>query len=147
MACSVEGKSYTLLAFSRACFALALGGLGCHCPFCCNSGIWYRPCSSLTPMSMGSPLHLINTSSSLRTVTPSLVKIDIVPSSAVLLTFMSDEGKSANKSACVALLDRSGMGRRVTNLALLEPPFATPTLLFECFGMGKLAVLQSRSLR
>ena len=97
-------------------------------------------------MRMGLPLHLISTSSSLRTVTPSLVKIEIVPSSAVLPTLMSDEGKSANESACVAFLERSGMGRRVTNFALLEPPFATPTLLFECFRMGRLAVLRSRSL-
>lgn len=147
IACSVEGKSYTLFALSRTCFAFLLGRLGCHCPFCCNSGILYLPCSSLTPMSIGCPLHLISTSSSLSTVTPPLVKIDMVPSSAVLPTLMSDVGKSANESACVAMLDSCGMGRRVTYFALLDPPFATPTLLLDCFRMGKLAFLRSCSLR
>eukprot|EP00956_Cyclotella_meneghiniana_P038422 scaffold154279_cov36-Cyclotella_meneghiniana.AAC.2 len=74
------------------------------------SGILYRPCSSLTPTNIGSPLHLIRTSVSLCTVKPSLVKIEIVPSSAVLPTLIRDVGKSLKVSACAALADSCGIG-------------------------------------
>ncbi len=51
---------------------------------------------------MGLPLHVMRMSCSLCTVTPSLVKIDIMPSSAVLPTLISESGNSVNVSACLA---------------------------------------------
>jgi hypothetical protein len=42
---------------------------------------------------------------SLCTVTPSLVKIDIMPSSAVLPTLISECGNSVNVLACLAEVD------------------------------------------
>ena len=81
MACSMDGRSYTLLAFWSAALMRALGFRGCHCPFCCINGMRYRPCSSRVPISIGMPLHVMSTSCSLCTVTPSLVNIEMVPSS------------------------------------------------------------------
>ncbi len=68
---------------------------------------------------------------SLCTVTPFLVKIDIVPLLAVLPMLINDEGKSWNVSACFALADRSLNGSYVTNFAWLTPPLATPTRLVD----------------
>ena len=110
-------------------------------------GIRYLPCSSLTPINIGSPLHVINTSSSFSNVTPSLVKIDTVPSSAVLPTLMRDVGKSSNESAVAAFGERLLNGRRVTYFALLAPPFATPTLLIDFFRIGKPMCFLSSLLR
>lgn len=77
----------------------------------------YLPCSSRMPMKMGSPLHLMRTSSSLWTVTPSLVKIEIVLSSAVLPTLISEVGKSSKVSALLALSERCSNGSFVTCFA------------------------------
>ena len=49
--------------------------------------------------------HVINTSSSLYTVTPSIVNMDILPSSVVLTTVIKDVGDSLNVSDSVALLE------------------------------------------
>ena len=106
--CSVDGRSYTLLAFSRACRAFLDGVRGCHCPLFWMSGMRYCPCFSCTPMRTGAPLHLMSTSVSLCTVTPVLVKMEMVPSSEFFPMLSSDVGKLVNVSACVACFDIVG---------------------------------------
>ena len=73
--CYVDGRSYTLLAFSRDCRAFLDRVLGCHWPLFWMSGMRYCPWSSRIPMSIGAPLHLMSTSVSLCTVTLVLVKM------------------------------------------------------------------------
>ncbi len=85
----------------------------------------------------------MSTSISLCTMTPSLVKIDIVPSLAVLLTLISDDGKSWNVSACVAWADSALNGSCVTNFAWLTPPSAAPTRLVDFQMMGSPALRRS----
>ena len=131
IACSVDGRSYTLFACRRKSRCRLDPLLGCHCPRCWVSGIRYRPCSSRLPIRIGSPLHVISTSSSLCTVTPSLVKIDIVPSSDVCPTLINDVGNCSNVSACLALADSCGNGNAVTFFALTTSPFATCTFLLD----------------
>ncbi len=63
------------------------------------------PLLSRTPMSMGLPLYVMSTSSSLNTVSPVLVNTDIVPSLEVVPTLINDVGKSWKVSACLALAD------------------------------------------
>ncbi len=70
----------------------------------------YCPCLSCTPISSGAPLHLMSTSVSLCTVTPVLVKIEMVPSLDVFSTLINDVGKLVNKSAVVARFDSCGKG-------------------------------------
>ena len=96
----------------------------------------YRPRSSLTPMSSGAPLHLMSTSVSLCTVTLVLVKMEMVPSSEVFPTLISNLGKLENVSAVVARFDNCGKGSRVTFFALHVSPFATPTYLLDERKMG-----------
>ena len=146
MACSIEGRSYTLLAFWSAALMRALGFRGCHWPFCCINGIRYRPCSSRVPISIGMPLHVMRTSCSLCTVTPSLVKIEMVPSSEVLPTLINDVGKSSKVSAWFAVGDSCWNGSCVTCFAVLLPPLATPTRLFDRRSIGSPAATRSRSL-
>ncbi len=134
--CSVEGRSYTLFAISSACQAFLDGVLGCHCPLFWTSGMRYHPCSSRTPMSSGAPLHLMSTSVSLCTVTPVLVKIDMVPSSDVFPTLINDVGKLVNVSAVVARFDNFGKESCVTFFDLHFPPFATSTFLLDEHRMG-----------
>jgi hypothetical protein len=55
-------------------------------------------------MRIGSPLHVIRMSSSLKMLTPSIVKTETVLSSAVVPMLIRDVGKSWNVSAC---LDRT----------------------------------------
>ena len=83
------------------------------------------------------PLHFINTSSFLSTVTPSFLKIEIAPSLADLTTLINEVGKWLKVSACLALGERLLNGRQVTWVALLVPPFATPTLLVDLHRMGR----------
>ena len=60
IACSVDGKSYTLLACCNI-FCACLDGLrGRHYPRCWINGRRYRPLSSGAPISIGLPLHVIN---------------------------------------------------------------------------------------
>ena len=61
---------------------------------------------------------------------------DIVPSSAVLPTLISDDVKSLNVSAFAAQADRVGNGSCVTYVALLLPPLATPNRFVDCRRMG-----------
>ena len=56
---------------------------------------------------------------------PSLVKIDMFPSSTVLPTLNNDDKKSVIVFASAACLDNCGKGSKVTNLPLLVPPLAT----------------------
>ena len=96
----------------------------------------YLPCLSRTPFSSGVPLHLISTSSSLCTVTPVLVNMEMVPLSEVFPTLIRDVGKMVNLSAVVARFDHCGKGSHVTFFALQVSPFATPTFVFDERKMG-----------
>ncbi len=99
------------------------------------------------PINIGLPLHVMSTSCSLCTVTPSFVKIDIVPSSDVLPTLISELGKSSNESALAAWSDSCLNGRRLTCLAVLVPPLATPTHFVDGHKIGRPTFMQLRSLR
>ena len=87
-------------------------------------------------MSSGAPLHLMSTSVSLCTVTPVFVNIEMVPSSEVFPTLISDVGKLVNVSAVVARFDSCGKGSCLTFFALHVSPFSTPTFLFYERKMG-----------
>ncbi len=147
IACSMDGWSYTLFAYRRSCRAFLDGFCGCHCPLCCTKGTQYRPLSSRMPINIGSPLHVMSTSCSLCTVTPSFVNIDIVPSSGVLPTLISELGKSSNESALAAWLDSYLNGRRLTCHAVLVPPLATPTRFVDGCMIGRPTFLRSCLLR
>ncbi len=82
-------------------------------------------------MRIGSPLHVMRTSSSLNMLTPSFVDTKTVPSSDVLPTFIRDVGKSWNVSACIDCVDSFQKGSWVMYLVLLVLPFATPTCRVE----------------
>ncbi len=78
----------------------------------------------------------MSTSVSLCTVTPVFVNIEMVPSSEVFPTLISDVGKLVNVSAVVARFDYCGKGSHVTFFALHLPPFATSTFLLDERRMG-----------
>ena len=134
--CSVDGRLYTLFAFSSACRAFLDGVLGCHCPLFWMSGMRYCPCASRTPMSSGAPMHLMSTSVSWCTVTPVLVNMEMVPFLEEFPPLINDVGKLVNVSAFVACFDNCGKGSCVTFVALHVSPFATPTFLFDECKMG-----------
>ena len=136
-----------LLVCQRALHACLDGCLGHHCLRCCINGIRYWPGSSCTPMRMGLPLHVISTSSSLKTVTPLLVNIDMVPLSKVLPTLIRDVGKSWKVSTCCACTESLWNGSWMTGFAWLVPPLATPTLRVNCCRMERPALTQSLLLR
>ena len=106
----------------------------------------YRPCSSRTPMSSGAPLHLMRTSVSLCTVTPVLVKMEMVLLSEVFPMFINDVGKLVKVSACVACFDNFGKGSQVTCVASHVSPFATPACMLDECKMGIHASFLSTSL-
>ena len=133
--CSEEGIPYTLLAFSREFCVFLDGVLGCHCPLFWMSGMRYCPCLSCTLMSSGAPLHLMSTSVSLCTVTPVLVKMEMVTSLEVFPTFINDVGKLVAVSAFVARID-NWKGSCVTCFSLHVSSFATLTFLFDEHKMG-----------
>ncbi len=56
-------------------------------------------------MKMGSPLHVMRTSSSLNILTSSFMKTETMPSSDVLPMLIRDVGKSWNVSACLERAD------------------------------------------
>ena len=87
-------------------------------------------------MSSGALSHLMSTSVSLCTVTPVLVKMNMVPTLEVFPTLVNDVGKLVNVSAVVARFDNCGKGSCVTFFALHVSPFATPTFLFDERKMG-----------
>ena len=72
--------------------------------------------------------------------------MDMVPSSEILPTLMSDVGKLVKVSANVARADNWGKGSRVTLVALHVSPLATPTFLFDERKMGMQASFLSSSL-
>jgi hypothetical protein len=78
-------------------------------------------------MRIGSPLHVMRMSSSLNMLMPSFTKTKTMPSSDVLPMLIRDVGKSWNVSARLDGADSFLKGSWVTYLALLVPPFATPT--------------------
>ena len=64
IACSMDGRLYTLFACRRACRAFLDGFRGCRCPLCCTKGMQYLPLSSRMLINIGSPLHVMSTSCS-----------------------------------------------------------------------------------
>ncbi len=92
------------------------------------------------PMRIGSPLHIMRTSSSLNTLTPSFVKTQTVPLSDVLPMLIRDVGKSWNVSPCLACADSLQKGIWVTYLALLVPPLVTPTRHVDGLRLGRPAL-------
>ena len=97
----------------------------------------YLPRSYILPTRMGFLWNVINTSSSLYTVTTSLVKMDTFPLSAVFMTLIRDVGNYSNVSASAALLESFGNGSLVTYLPLHAPPLATPNLLADTHNIGR----------
>ena len=70
-------------------------------------------------------------------MTSSFVKMDTLPSSAVLSTLISDVGNSSNVSDSAALLESYRNGSLVTYLMLHAPPLVTPTFLADTRNIGK----------
>jgi hypothetical protein len=124
-----------------------MGALVATVPVVCIKGLWYRPLPSRTPMRMGLPLHVMSTSSSLNTVTPVLVKTDMVPLLKVLPMLIYNVGKFWKVFACLARTDSLGNGSWVTCLAWLLPPLATPTIRVDGCRMRRPALMQSFLLR
>ena len=89
----------------------------------------------------------MSTYSSLYTVTPSLVKMDTLSSSAVLPTLISNVGNYSNVSASAALLESCGNGSEVMYLPLQATPLATPTFLSDIINIGRPNYFLSFSLR
>ena len=87
----------------------------------------YCPFLFHNPMSSRASLHMMSISVSLCTVTPVLVKMEMVPSAEVFPTLISDVGKLEKVSAFVARFDNCGKGSCVTFFALHVSPFAIPT--------------------
>jgi hypothetical protein len=143
MACLVDGRSKTLLACQSAFRACLDGRRGSQWPCCCINGIWYHPWLSRMPMRIGSPLHVIRTSSSLNTLTPSFMKTETMLSSDVLPTLIRDVGKSWNVSACLDRADSYQKGSWVTYLVLLVPPFLIPACRVEGPRIGRPALRRS----
>ena len=79
----------------------------------------------------------MSTSSSLYTVTPSLVKIETLPSSADFPTLISDVGNSSNVSASADMLESCGNVSVVTYLPLQAPPLSTPNFLANILNIGR----------
>ena len=140
-------RSYTLCACCSFLLAYFVGLCGCHCPWFWVKGIRYLPHSSLLPMRMGFFWHVMSTSSSLYTVTPSLVKMDMLPSSAVLPTLISYVGNSSNVSASSSLVESCSNGSEVTYLPLQSPLLANPTFLSDILNIGMPNFVMSFSMR
>jgi len=143
MACSVDGRTYTQLAWHRMRSAFFDGRRSCHCPPCLASGIWYWPLLSCMLMIMGLALHVIRTSVLLCTVTPFFVKMETVPVSAVLPMLIRVRGKWSKVSALVALGSSMGIGNHVTLLLTLTLPLATPIHFWDTRRIGRPALVRS----
>ena len=74
---------------------------------------------------------------SLYTVTPSLVKIEMLPSSAIFPTLISNVGDSSNVSAYASLLESCRNGSVVRYLSFQASPLATPTFLADSRNIGR----------
>ena len=136
IACSIDGRLYTLFAWPSAFLAPFMEMHGCHWPHCWTSGIRYLPCSSRLPIITGWPLTVIITSSAFCTANPCFVNIDTLPSSFTLPTLNSKLGKSSNVWASAAAFGSFRIGRGVTFVALLIPLLATLTRLVDFHKMG-----------
>ena len=90
---------------------------------------------------MGFPFIRMSTSCSLCTVTPLFVKMDIVPTSAVLPMLINDCGNSVNVSAVRADGDIVWNGSCVVNFSLHVLPLATFTFLLDLRRIGSCACL------
>ena len=142
-ACSVDDRLYMLFACSSNRLAFFDSRCGCHCPRCWINGMRYWPWSSLTPIRMGFPFIRMSTSCSLCTVTPLYVKMDIVPSSAVLPTLINECRNSVNVSAVLADVDNDSSGSCVANFALHVSPLATFTFLIDLCKIGRFVCVRS----
>jgi hypothetical protein len=91
-------------------------------------------------MRIGSPMHVMRTSSSLNTLMPSFMKTETVPSSDVLPMLIRDVGKSWNAFACLDCADSLQKGSWVTYLALLVPPLVAPTYHVDGLRIGRPAL-------
>ena len=80
-------------------------------------------------------------------MTPSLVKMDTLPSSAILPTLISDVGNSSNVTASAALLESYGNGSVVRYLSLQAPPLTSYTFLSDILSIGRPNFVLSFSLR
>ena len=98
--------------------------------------IWYLPCSSLLLIIISSSFTVINTSSSLCTMTPCFIHINTLPSSLTLATLNSKVGKSVKVWDSSTSFDSQGIGRGVTGVAVLVSQLATLTLFVGFFRMG-----------
>ena len=133
----LDDRSYTLCD-SWSCLLAAFVGLhGCHCPWYWVNGIRYLPRSSLLPMRMGFFWHVMSTFSSLCIVTPSLVKMETLPSLAFFPTLIIEVGDSSNVSASADFLESCSNGSVVTQLPLQAPPLATPAFLYNILNIGR----------
>ena len=94
-------------------------------------------------MRIGFPLQMIRTSCLLYTFTPSLVKIEILPLSAVLPTLINECRNSVNVLAFFADVDIVRNRICVTNFSLPVSQLATFTFLLYLCRIGKCACLQS----
>ena len=112
-----------------------------------TKGMQYQPLSSRMPINTGSSLHVMSTSYSLCTVISSFMNIDIVSSSDILPTLISELGKLSNESALAARSDSCLNGRQLMCRAVLVPPLATPTCFVDGRMIGRPTLLRSRSLR
>ena len=134
---SVDGRSHTLCACCSFLLGSFVGLHGCHCPWSCVNGMRYLPRSSPLPIIMGFLLHVINTYSSLYFLTPSLEKMDMLPSSAVFPKLIRDVVNSSNVYVSATLLESCGNGSLVTYLPLHVQPLATPTFLDDTRNIGR----------
>ena len=73
--------------------------------------------------------------------------MDILPSSAVLHTLISEVGNSSNVSASDDLLESCGNGSEVTYLTLQAPSLDTHTFLFDILNIGRPNLVLSFLLR
>ena len=96
---------------------------------------------------MGFVWYVINTSYSLYIVTPYLVNMDTLPSSAVLTTLIKDVGNSSNVSDSAAMLESCGKGSLATYLPLHGPPLAMHTFLTDTRYIGRPNFFLPSSLR
>ena len=112
---------------------------------CWTSGIRYRPLVSRTPTNIGFPLHVISTSCSLCTVTPSDVKIEMLPSSLIAPTLNSESLNFSNVSPVLAFDDSPWKGRLTLYLPSLTLPSATWTRLSDSLMIDRPASLHIAS--
>ena len=80
-------------------------------------------------------------------MTPSLVKMDTLPLSAVLPTLIGNIGNYSHVSTSTALLESCRNGSVVSYLPLQAPPLATPNFLSDILNIGRPTFVLSFVLR